>query len=125
MSLSYLTIRFRYENGDFRFGAEMDNMIKGSNDILFNRSAQINEALNTSNQYSIKKVAFSPNGIPFQAWLFGGTQTLRSPVVKEEEKNSFYDFDMYANEQDATSDKPNLILYSPANTKKHATAKRR
>ncbi|WP_275273265.1 T6SS immunity protein Tli4 family protein, partial [Pantoea ananatis] len=101
---------FRYENDDFVFGVDMDNTIKGSDDTLFNRSAQINEALKTSNQYTIKKVALSPNGIPAESWLFGGTQTIRSPVTGKDEKNTFYNFMLYANEQDATPDKPNLNI---------------
>jgi len=48
-------VTFRYENDDFFFGAEMNNKIKGSDDTLFNRSAEINKALKTSNKYSIKK----------------------------------------------------------------------
>jgi len=104
------TLTFRYENDDFVFGAEMDNTIKGSDDTLFNRSAQINEALKTSSQYSIKKAALSPNGIPAESWLFGGTQTTRNRVTGKDEKNTFYNFILYANERDATPDKPYLNI---------------
>lgn len=112
------SLTFRYENDDFIFGAEMDNTIKGSDDTLFNRSAQINEALKTSKHYSIKKVALSPNGIPAESWLFGGTQTLQDPVTGKDEKNTFYDFDFYANERDATPDKPNLNIGMTSEYKK-------
>ncbi|WP_029686015.1 T6SS immunity protein Tli4 family protein [Tatumella saanichensis] len=104
------SLTFRYENDDFVFGVDMDNTIKGSEDTLFNRSAQINEALKTSNQYSIKKVALSPNGIPAESWLFGGIQTIRNPATGKDEKNTFYNFMLYANERDATPDKPNLNI---------------
>ncbi|WP_312559575.1 T6SS immunity protein Tli4 family protein [Atlantibacter hermannii] len=104
------SLTFRYENDDFIFGVNMDNTIKGSDDTLFNRSEQINEALKTSNQYTIKKVALSPNGIPAESWLFGGMQTIRNTVTGVDEKNTFYNFMLYANERDATPDKPNLNI---------------
>ena len=104
------SLTFRYGNDDFVFGVDMDNTIQGSDDTLFNRSAQINEALKTSNQYTIKKVALSPNGIPAESWLFGGAQTIRNTVTGEDEKNTFYNFMLYANERDATPDKPNLNI---------------
>ncbi|WP_258013201.1 T6SS immunity protein Tli4 family protein [Pectobacterium odoriferum] len=103
-------LTFRYENEDFVFGAEMDNTIKGSDDTLFNRSTQINAALKTSSQYSIKKAALSPNGIPAESWLFGGTQTTRNRVTGKDEKNTFYNFILYANERDGTPDKPYLNI---------------
>ena len=104
------SLTFRYENDDFVFGVNMDNTIKGSDDTLFNRSALINKALKTSNQYSIKKVALSPNGIPAESWLFGGIQTIRNGTTGKDEKNTFYNFMLYANERDATPDKPNLNI---------------
>ncbi|WP_421672769.1 T6SS immunity protein Tli4 family protein [Raoultella terrigena] len=104
------SLTFRYENDDFVFGVDMDNTIKGSDDTLFNRSAKINEALKTSNQYTIKKVALSPHGIQAESWLFGGTQTIRNFATGKDEKNTFYNFMLYANERDATSDKPNLNI---------------
>ncbi|SAE77114.1 Uncharacterised protein [Enterobacter cloacae] len=104
------SLTFRYENDDFVFGVDMDNTIKGSGDTLFNRGAQINEALKTSNQYTIKKVALSPNGIPAESWLFGGVQIIRNPATGKDEKNTFYNFMLYANERDATPDKPNLNI---------------
>ncbi|MFK8927444.1 T6SS immunity protein Tli4 family protein [Enterobacter sp. 04-C-01-SI_S15] len=103
-------ITFRYENDDFVFGVYTNNKYPGSEDTLFNRSAQINEALKTANQYTIKKVALSPNGIPAESWLFGGTQTIRNPALGQDEKNTFYDFDFKANERDATADKPKFSI---------------
>ncbi|WP_279051429.1 T6SS immunity protein Tli4 family protein [Cedecea davisae] len=99
-------ITFSYENDDFILGVYTNNKYPGSEDTLFSRSAEINEALKTSNQYTIKKVALSPNGIPAESWLFGGTQTIRNPATGKDEKNTFYDFDFKANERDATADKP-------------------
>ncbi|EMM0833879.1 T6SS immunity protein Tli4 family protein [Enterobacter roggenkampii] len=103
-------ITFHYENDDFILGVYTNNKYPGSEDTLFNRSAQINEALKTSNQYTIKKVALSPNGIPAESWLFGGTQTMRDTVTGKDEKNTFYDFDFKANERDATADKPKFSI---------------
>ena len=103
-------ITFQYENEDFILGVYTNNKYPGSEDTLFNRSAQINEALKTSNQYTIKKVALSPNGIPAESWLFGGTQTIRDTVTGKDEKNTFYDFDFKANERDATAVKPKFSI---------------
>ncbi|HFP9439879.1 TPA: T6SS immunity protein Tli4 family protein [Raoultella ornithinolytica] len=64
----------------------------------------------TKPQYTIKKVALSPNGIPAESWLFGGTQTIRNTATGKDEKNTFYNFMLYANERDATPDKPNLNI---------------
>ncbi|WP_313773598.1 T6SS immunity protein Tli4 family protein [Enterobacter huaxiensis] len=99
-------ITFSYENDDFILGVYTNNKYPGSEDTLFNRSAQINEALKTSNQYTIKKIALSPNGIPAESWLFGGIRTIRNPATGQDEKTTFYDFDFKANERDATADKP-------------------
>ena len=107
------------------FGVDMDNTINGSDDTLFNRSAQINEAFKTSNQYTIKQVALSPNGIPAESWLFGGTQTTRDTATGKDEKNAFYSFMLYANERDATPEKSNLNIGFGSEYKKCATAKRR
>ncbi|WP_297203290.1 T6SS immunity protein Tli4 family protein [uncultured Pluralibacter sp.] len=103
-------ITFQYENNDFILGVYTNNKYPGSADTLFNRSAQINEALKTSNKYTIKKVALSPNGIPAESWLFGGTQTIRSESTGKDEENTFYDFDFKANERDATSYKPKISI---------------
>ncbi|WP_312559576.1 T6SS immunity protein Tli4 family protein [Atlantibacter hermannii] len=103
-------ITFQYENDDFILGVYTNNKYPGSEDTLFNRSAQINEALKSSNQYTIKKVALTPNGIPAESWLFGGTQTIRNPATGKDEKNTFYDFDFKANERDATAEKPKFSI---------------
>ena len=112
------SLTFRYENDDFIFGVDMDNTIKGAGDTLFNRSAQINEVLKTSNQYTIKKVALSPNGIPAESWLFGGAQIIRNLATGQDEKNTFYDFDFKANERDATADKPRFGIGLTSDYKK-------
>lgn len=111
-------ITFSYENDDFILGVYTNNKYPGSEDTLFHRSAQINEALKTSNQYTIKKVALSPNGIPAESWLFGGTQTIRNPTTGQDEKNTFYDFDFRANERDATADKPKFSIGMTSEYKK-------
>ncbi|MCP2229832.1 hypothetical protein J2Y91_000157 [Erwinia aphidicola] len=103
-------VTFSYENDDFILGVYENNKFMGSDDTLFNRSAQINEALKTSNKYSIKKEARTINGIPTEMWLFGGTQDLRNEQTNEDEKITVYDFDLYANERDATPEKPNFYI---------------
>ncbi|MCS4273442.1 MULTISPECIES: T6SS immunity protein Tli4 family protein [Raoultella] len=103
-------ITFQYENGDFILGVYINNKYPGSEDTLFNRSEQINEALKTSNQYTLKKAALSPNGIPAESWLFGSTQTIRNTATGKDEQNKFYDFDFKANERDATADKPRFSM---------------
>lgn len=103
-------ITFRYVNDDLSFGLYTNNEFMGSDDTLFNRSAQINEALKTSNKYTIKKEARSPNGIPAEMWLFGGNQTLRNEETNEDEKSTFYNFILSANERDATPEKPHLNI---------------
>ncbi|VTT29016.1 Uncharacterised protein [Klebsiella pneumoniae] len=90
----------------------MDNTIEGSDDTLFNRSAEINEALKTSNKYSMKKMTLAAGGIPSETWLFGGNQTITNPVTHEDENNTYYDFLLYANERDATPENPILLLAS-------------
>ncbi|MEB8220211.1 T6SS immunity protein Tli4 family protein [Citrobacter braakii] len=75
-------ITFSYKNDDFILGVYTNNKYPGSEDTLFNRSAQINEALKTSNQYTIKKVALSPNGIPAESWLSGVTPSVSVTVPK-------------------------------------------
>jgi len=103
-------ITFSYENDDFIVGVYTNNKYPGSEDTLFSRSAKIDEALKTSNQYTIKKVAFSPNGIPAESWLFGGTQIIRDSVTGKDEQNTFYDFEFKANEREATPEKPRLSI---------------
>ncbi|TCQ69189.1 hypothetical protein EC841_11710, partial [Raoultella ornithinolytica] len=103
-------VTFSYENDDFILGVYTNNKYPGSEDTLFNRSEQINEALKTSNQYTLKKAALSPNGIPAESWLFGSTQTIRNTATGKDEQNKFYDFDFKANERDATADKPRFSM---------------
>ncbi|MBT0729071.1 T6SS immunity protein Tli4 family protein, partial [Rosenbergiella nectarea] len=103
-------ITFSYENNDFILGVYTNNKYPGLEDTLLNRSALINEELKTSNRYSIKKVALSPNGIPAKSWLYGGIQTIRNSKTEKDEKNTFYNFMLYANQRDATPDKPNLNI---------------
>ena len=103
-------VTFSYENDDFILGVYTNNKYPGSEDTLFNRSEQINEALKTSNQYTLRKAAFSPNGIPTESWLFGGTQTIRDTATGKDEQNKFYDFYFKANERDATADKPKFSM---------------
>lgn len=103
-------ITFRYVNEDLSFGLYTNNEFMGSDDTLFNRSAQINEALKTSNEYTLKKEARLLNGISSEMWLFGGTQILTNAATNEDEKNIFYDFDLYANERDATAEKPSINI---------------
>ncbi|MEI2684746.1 T6SS immunity protein Tli4 family protein [Erwinia aphidicola] len=103
-------ITFRYVNEDLSFGLYTNSEYLGSDDTLFNRSAQINEALKTSNKYSIKKMTLTPGGIPSEVWLFGGNQTITDPVTNEDEKNTFYRFMLNANERDATPEKPSINI---------------
>ncbi|MDU7840757.1 MAG: T6SS immunity protein Tli4 family protein [Pantoea sp.] len=113
-------ITFSYENDDFILGVYTNNKYPGSEDILFSRSVQINEALKTSHQYTIKKVALSPNGIPAESWLFGGIQNTRNPAAGKDEKNTFYDFYFKANERDATAAKPKFSIELTSEFKKNA-----
>jgi hypothetical protein len=95
-------VTFRYHTDDFVFGLEMDNTIKGSNDTLFNRSNDINEALKLSNyKHTISKKELSPGGIPAQEWLFGGNMSVNAEMEKRGEKVPVYDFIFYANEATA------------------------
>ena len=103
-------ITFRYVNDDLSFGLYTNNEFMGSDDTLFNRSAQINEALKTSNKYSLKKMTLVPGGIPSEAWLFGGNQIIRDTITNEDEKNTFYKFLLYANERDGTPEKPSINI---------------
>jgi hypothetical protein len=102
-----------------------NNKYPGSEDILFNRSAQINEALKTSNQYTIKKVALSPNGIPAESWLFGGTQTIKNPATGKDEKIHFMILILKPMSVMPQQISQGLVLDSPASIKKRVTAKRR
>lgn len=96
-------ISFTYENDDFILGFKSDNTAIGSNDTLFNRSAQINEAMSFSKKSTIKKEKLSPNGIPSLEWLMVGKQN------NKEDKNLF-EFILYSNEMIADSHKPLLYI---------------
>ncbi|WP_313079757.1 T6SS immunity protein Tli4 family protein [Atlantibacter sp.] len=97
-------ITFSYENDDFIFGAYTNNTYMGSNDTLFNRTAEIENVLKLTNQHTIKKYTLSPGGVPVQAWLSAGSQTLKNNV------SPLYEFDLYANEANGTPDKPWLTM---------------
>ena len=118
-------ITFRYVNDDLSFGLYTNSEFMGSDDTLFNRSAQINEALKTSNKYSIKKEARTMNGIPTEMWLFGGTQNLRNSVTNEDEKKNFYDLFFMQMSGMPHLKNPTLIWVSAASTKRRNTAKHR
>ncbi|MEY8771685.1 T6SS immunity protein Tli4 family protein, partial [Erwinia sp. ACCC 02193] len=48
--------------------------------------------------------------IPAEMWLFGGNQTLRNEETNEDEKSTFYNFILSANERDATPEKHHLNI---------------
>ncbi|MFP1825745.1 T6SS immunity protein Tli4 family protein [Lonsdalea quercina] len=97
-------VTFSYENDDFIFGVYTNNTYMGSDDTLFNRTAEIDKILKLANQHTLKKYALAPGGVPAQAWLSAGTQTVENNV------NPLYEFDLYANEADATPAKPWLSM---------------
>lgn len=97
-------ITFSYENDEFILGVYTNNTYMGSDDTLFNRTAEIYKTLKLANQHTIKKYTLSPGGVPAQAWLSGGPQTVENDV------NPLYEFDLYANETDATPTKPWLTM---------------
>ncbi|MFP1837928.1 T6SS immunity protein Tli4 family protein [Lonsdalea quercina] len=97
-------VTFSYENDDFIFGVYTNNTYMGSDDTLFNRTAEIDKILKLTNQHTLKKYALAPGGVPAQAWLSAGTQTVENNV------NPLYEFDLYANEADATPAKPWLSM---------------
>ena len=97
-------ITFSYEDDDFILGVYTNNTYMGSNDTLFKRTAEIDKTLKIANQHTIKKYVLSPSGIPAQAWLSGGPQTVGNNI------NPLYEFDLYANEADATPTKPWLTM---------------
>ena len=105
-------VSFSFKNNDYVFGAYTNNKYKGSDDTLFNRTSEIERILKDTNQHTIKKYALSPGGVPAQAWLSGGTQTVENSV------NPLYEFDLYANEADATPTKPWLTMGIGNNDKK-------
>ncbi|TPE10088.1 hypothetical protein FJP62_21640, partial [Pantoea vagans] len=105
-------VSFSFKNSDFVFGVYTNNKYKGSDDTLFNRAAEIEKILKDTNQHTIKKYALSPGGVPAQAWLSGGTQNVGNSVIP------LYEFDLYANEADATPTKPWLTMGIGNNDKK-------
>ena len=96
-------ISFTYENDDFILGFKSDNTANGSNDTLFNRSDQINEAMSLSKKYTIKKETLSPNGIPSLEWLMVGKQN-------KKEDADLFEFILYSNEMIADPQKPLLYI---------------
>lgn len=103
-------VSFSYKNDDFILGLYTNNTFSGSSDTLLNRSAQIDEAMKVSNQFTIKKGELSPDGIPSQEWLSRGKQKFEDTVTREDEVIPAYDFTFYANEAGATSNKPWLTI---------------
>ena len=97
-------ITFSYENDDFILGVYTNSKYMGSTDTLFNRTTEIEKTLKIANQHTIKKYALSPGGVPAQAWLSGGPQKIENNI------NPLYEFDLYANEADATPVKPWLTM---------------
>ncbi|UBX50854.1 hypothetical protein LDO51_08750 [Providencia alcalifaciens] len=96
-------ISFTYENDDFILGFRSDNTAIGSDDTLFNRSPQINEAMSLAKKNTIKKEKLSPNGIPSLEWLMVGKQN-------KQEDNDMFEFILYSNEKIADSQKPLLYI---------------
>ncbi len=96
-------ISFTYENDDFILGFKSDNTAIGSNDTLFNRSPQINEAMSLSKKSTIKKGKSSPNGIPSLEWLMVGNQN-------KQEDADLFEFILYSNEVIADLQKPLLYI---------------
>lgn len=96
-------ISFTYENDDFILGFRSDNTAIGSDDTLFNRSPQINEAMSLAKKNTIKKEKLSLNGIPSLEWLMVGKQN-------KQEDNDMFEFILYSNEKIADSQKPLLYI---------------
>ncbi|OXU09035.1 hypothetical protein B9P84_25765, partial [Citrobacter braakii] len=81
-------ITFSYENDDFILGVYTNSTYMGSDDTLFNRTAEIDNTLKIANQHTIRKYILSPGGVPAQAWLSGGPQTIENNI------NPLYEFDL-------------------------------
>ncbi|OXU08766.1 hypothetical protein B9P84_27345, partial [Citrobacter braakii] len=81
-------ITFSYENDDFILGVYTNSTYMGSDDTLFNRTAEIDNTLKIANQHTIRKYVLSPGGVPAQAWLSGGPQTIENNI------NPLYEFDL-------------------------------
>lgn len=99
-----IEVGFSYENDDFLFGINANNTMIDTRDTLFGRSDEINDALKDSSMKTLKKYASMVNGIPFETWLFDGTQNY------EQKRLQVYDFTLYANESVASISKPLLTM---------------
>nr|ELR5148877.1 hypothetical protein [Providencia rettgeri] len=99
-----VVVGLSYENDDLLFGINTNNTMIDNSDTLFGRSDAINDALKASSMKTLKKYASMANGIPFEAWLFDGTQNYEQKTLQ------VYDFTLYANEAVATAWKPLIKL---------------
>ncbi|MEQ4622102.1 T6SS immunity protein Tli4 family protein, partial [Providencia vermicola] len=108
-----IEVGFSYENDDLLFGINANNTMIDNSDTLFGRSDAINDALKASSMKTLKKYASMVNGIPFEAWLFDGTQNY------EQKTRQVYDFILYANESVASTSK--LLATIGLNSKRKQT----
>lgn len=108
-----IEVGFSYENNDFLFGINANNTMIDTSDTLFGRSDAINDALKASSMKTLKKYASMVNSIPFEAWLFDGTQNY------EQKTRQVYDFILYANESVASTSK--LLATVALNSKRKQT----
>ncbi|EMI7064569.1 MULTISPECIES: T6SS immunity protein Tli4 family protein [Providencia] len=108
-----IEVGFSYENDDLLFGINTNNTMIDNSDTLFGRSDAINDALKASSMKTLKKYASMANGIPFEAWLFDGTQNY------EQKTRQVYDFILYANESVASTSK--LLATIALNSKRKQT----
>lgn len=99
-----IVIGFSYQNDDFILAINTDNSLLADGDTLFGRSDDINEALKESKMKTVKKYASRTNDIPFEAWLWQGTQNYQHNLLQ------VYDFTLYANEAVATTFKPLVTI---------------
>ncbi|WER21290.1 T6SS immunity protein Tli4 family protein [Providencia stuartii] len=99
-----VVVGLSYENDDLLFGINTNNAMIADGDTFFGRSDAIDDALKASSMKTLKKYASMANGIPFEAWLFDGTQNYEQKTLK------VYDFTLYANEAVATVWKPLIKL---------------
>ncbi|UNH26953.1 T6SS immunity protein Tli4 family protein [Moellerella wisconsensis] len=108
-----VVVGLSYENDDLLFGINANNTMIDNSDTLFGRSDAINDALKASSMKTLKKYASMANGIPFEAWLFDGTQNY------EQKTRQVYDFILYANESVASTSK--LLATIGLNSKRKQT----
>ncbi|HEF8784355.1 TPA: hypothetical protein QH450_001260 [Providencia alcalifaciens] len=99
-----VVVGLSYENDDLLFGINTNNAMIADGDTLFGRSDAINDALKASSMKTLKKYSSMVNNIPFEAWLFDGTQNYEQKALQ------VYDFTLYANEAVATAWKPLIKL---------------